>query len=86
MPATKTLVGAPVCKNDPYYKEVKSFYCKFVDIRTSGSADDTAPCDGDSFGISFETRPAILGPAVDDSVPELCPQGATDEDTCDSPP
>ena len=82
---TKTLIGAPVCHDDPYFKEIKSFYCKFVDIRTSGAPDSNAPCDGDSFGVAFETRAAVLGPAVDDSVPELCPN-AVDIDDCNAPP
>lgn len=82
---TQELIGGPVCKTESYYKEIKSFYCQFVDIRVSGNPDPTTPCDGDSFGVSFATVPAVLGPAVDDSVPELCPGGLVVDD-CNNPP
>ena len=82
---TAQLIGAPVCQTEAYYKEIKSFYCKFVDIRTSGNADPNTACDGDSFGVSFDTKAAVLGPAIDDSMPELCPGGVVIDD-CNNPP
>ncbi len=82
---TQQLIGQPVCQTEAYYKQIKSFYCQFVDILLSGNPDPNKPCDGDSFGVSFQTVPAVLGPAVDDSVPELCPGGVVIDD-CTNPP
>lgn len=51
----------PLCTDSPSYQTFKSIICLSQDITSSGTAGPTAPCDALSFGVNFDTEPALLG-------------------------
>jgi hypothetical protein len=53
--------GLSLCTNESFkYSQFKGIVCQSVDIAAS-SSDPAAACDSLSFGMAFETVPAVLG-------------------------
>jgi hypothetical protein len=51
----------PLCTDSPPYQTFKNVICLSQDLTSSGTVGPTAPCDALSFGVNFDTVPALLG-------------------------
>lgn len=75
--------GEPICTGNVAYEVGKSTICTGADIlSTTGVPSDA--CDALSFGVAFTADPALLGVAVDPTLPlKFCPDGGDPiSDTC----
>jgi hypothetical protein len=73
----------PLCTNSAAYAAFKANICSALDVATGLSV--TQPCDALSTGLTFTTRPALLGRVVAVAPPvDLCPPDADPRnDGCD---
>jgi hypothetical protein len=78
--------GIGLCPGDPNFGLVKQMICSGADTLFEGTPGPGAECDGVSVGMSFESAPAVVGPAVD--VPPKPPLCAVSPDAraCSIPP
>jgi hypothetical protein len=76
----------PMCANSTSYPIFKGAICALRDVATE-FAGPTAPCDGLSFGMNFDTRPAALGDVFANQISRpMCPLGQDPAlDSCDAP-
>ncbi|HEX4335748.1 MAG TPA: hypothetical protein VH062_07520 [Polyangiaceae bacterium] len=76
----------PLCTNSTSYSIFKTAICQSADITSSGTAGPTDPCDAISFGVNFNTEPALLGDvfAVDLTAPACDPDVDPTNDSCES--
>jgi hypothetical protein len=51
----------PLCKGTSQYDTFKASICSQVDLNSNPTAGPTQPCDALSVGITFTTKPALLG-------------------------
>lgn len=60
-----SMLNLPVCTDHPAYQALKAEICSHADI-FSGLGTPTTPCDSISAGMTFDTRPALLGDIIYD--------------------
>jgi len=78
--------GIALCPGDPNFGLVKQMICSGADALFQGTPGPDVECDGVSVGMSFESAPAMLGPAVDvPPKPALCAL-SPDARECSIPP
>jgi hypothetical protein len=79
------ILGLAVCMDHPAYEGLKGQICSYADIY-SGVGTPTTPCDSISAGMTFEAKPAKLGPVLPQaSEPATClPAVNPAGDTCGS--
>jgi hypothetical protein len=75
----------PLCTDSPPYTTFKSVICLSQDITGSGTAGPTASCDALSFGVNFDTVPALLGDVFDlmETPPTCKPSVNPENDSCE---
>lgn len=75
----------PLCTDSPPYQSFKNYICQSQDITSSGTAGPTAPCDALSFGVNFDTMPALLGDVYgfQDLAPKCNPNADPSNDSCE---
>ncbi len=67
------ILGLPVCMDHPAYEGLKGQICSYADVY-SGVGTPTTPCDSISAGMTFQAKPARLGPVLpQESEAEVCP-------------
>lgn len=80
---SKEIFGTAICRNNPNYARVKTFFCSHTDVSSRGDR-----CDSFSVGIGFDTSTALIGKT--DTAPEtvFCPIPGEDPSTddCSAPP
>jgi hypothetical protein len=80
---TVNLSGTPICPGSPTYTFVKQQICKYADIMTDPSSDNTgATCDALSLGIGFTADPALLGSVQPTAIKTSLCSGDAGPDDC----
>jgi hypothetical protein len=76
----------PLCTDSGPYHTFKNYICMSQDITSSFTAGPTEPCDALSFGVNFNTGPALLGDVfgVQDMATTCLPNVSPENDSCEA--
>ncbi len=79
--------GDPFCTNSPVYGQAKALYCGAADLPSQIDSLSSVVCDAISFGVLFQTFPAVLGDVLTPPppLPGCTPDIDPGNDSCDGP-